>query len=357
MSMARSFPVKTWKSGRVASRSTSRSHSCCRLSELCFAPTHCGSSIRPRYASRSTIRPYGTNIAPSSNPMKRSSRAATAAWASTHAGSSSALRPFDGNSTGVPPRDAIAPHSTRYASRSNRAPASSATNAPATKSPPVTRAARSSTRSRSAGSRSCTYPVSMFTAGVSPAPCVRATCASKLAQSMSPSTVYGSRTADIPVIARPGRIGGIEFVTAASCPLAPRFVHCPAPARVNGQRRPTTPSDRRFDVQAGVVVGGLVVPEVGDEIRLQCREGRIAPAVHLLERVVGQCVELTLGAVVHVPGPVGGAHPSVARHRAQVHAHPEQLAVPFGEHALGACGGVVDRQGGTLHPVGRRHAR
>ena len=64
----------------------------------------------------------------------------------------------------------------------------------------------------------------------------------------------------------------------------------------------------------------------------------VVPAVDLLERVVGEGVELALGAVVHVPGLVRGAHPAVAGDRAQVHAHAEQLAVPLGEHALEARG-------------------
>ena len=48
MSMARSLPVKTRKSGRVASRSASRCHSRSRRSEECFAPRHCFTPIRPR---------------------------------------------------------------------------------------------------------------------------------------------------------------------------------------------------------------------------------------------------------------------------------------------------------------------
>ena len=51
----------------------------------------------------------------------------------------------------------------------------------------------------------CTNPVSMFTAGVSPASAVRVTCASKAAQSTSIDERCGSRIADIPTIDRPGR--------------------------------------------------------------------------------------------------------------------------------------------------------
>jgi hypothetical protein len=46
----------------------------------------------------------------------------------------------------------------------------------------------------------------MFTAGVSPASTVRPMWASVAAQSIRPSAVHTSSTADIPVIVRPGRI-------------------------------------------------------------------------------------------------------------------------------------------------------
>src|SRR6476661_3422792 len=49
----------------------------------------------------------------------------------------------------------------------------------------------------------------MFTAGVRPASRVRATWASTFAQSIAPSAVEGRSTADIPVIARPGRNRGV----------------------------------------------------------------------------------------------------------------------------------------------------
>ena len=47
----------------------------------------------------------------------------------------------------------------------------------------------------------------MLTAGTSPASTVRATWASTAGQSIAPSAVYGTRTADMPVIVRPGWIG------------------------------------------------------------------------------------------------------------------------------------------------------
>ena len=57
-----------------------------------------------------------------------------------------------------------------------------------------------------------------------------------------------------------------------------------------------------------------------------------------------------------VPRAVRRAHPAVADDRADVDADAEQLAVPFGEHALEAAGvgvGVVRRQRVALHPPGR----
>ena len=68
--------------------------------------------------------------------------------------------------------------------------------------------ARSSTSVFWASVSNCTYPVSMFTAGVRPASTVRAMWASAADQSISPSGVKGSSTADIPVMVRPGSDSG-----------------------------------------------------------------------------------------------------------------------------------------------------
>src|SRR5262245_11799666 len=95
----------------------------------------------------------------------------------------------------------------RYASASNGSPWESRTNAPATNGRP------SSTDFVSARTWSFvvplmrfTYPVSMFTAGTRPAAAVRSTWAWYAVQSTRPFSWNGSRTADMPVMLRRGRI-------------------------------------------------------------------------------------------------------------------------------------------------------
>ena len=65
-----------------------------------------------------------------------------------------------------------------------------------------------STRPRSSCDRYGPNPVSMFTAGTSPAAIVRSRCADQPAQSTSPSSVIGSSTADAPRMRRRGTTGG-----------------------------------------------------------------------------------------------------------------------------------------------------
>ena len=74
---------------------------------------HDSMPIIASYAASDGIRPYGTNIAPSSKPMNRSTRSPIAASAATQPSSSSELSPYDGKITGVPPRAAIASHAAR----------------------------------------------------------------------------------------------------------------------------------------------------------------------------------------------------------------------------------------------------
>ncbi len=246
MSIARSLPVNTRKSGRTRSRSASRSHSSCRLSEECLAPMHEWIPIMASYAPSDGIRPYGTNIAPSSKPMNRSTRSPIAASAATHPSSSSVLSPYDGKITGVPPADAIASHAAKWPSRSKTAPGSSGTYAPATKSLPATTAVRASTSRFWSSVSSCTYPVSMLTAGVRPASTVRLMCASVASQSISPSAVNGSNTADNPVIVRRGRMRP-AFTTrrndegcdgpARSCEPRRHRRRCAQPVRGDTSRR------------------------------------------------------------------------------------------------------------------------
>ena len=210
MSMARSLPVKTWKSGRTASRSASRSHSSCRLSDECLAPMHCGISssaaVRVEREDAAVGHEHRAELE-ADEPVER--RADAPSSASTHPSSSSALSPCDGKITGVPPRAAIASAAAQVARRGRTGrPASSATNAPATKSPPVHAAGEVEHALRVVGRRGaarsrcpCSPP------GVRPAATVRATCASTAAQSIAPSAVNGSSTADMPVMVRPGRSG------------------------------------------------------------------------------------------------------------------------------------------------------
>ena len=89
-----------------------------------------------------------------------------------------------------------------------------------------------------------------------------------------------------------------------------------------------------------------MIPQIGYEVAAKRRERRIVPTVHLLERIIGEGVQLTFGSVVAVPGLVRGAHPPVTRDGAQVHAYTEQLTVPLGEHPLEATGCRVD----VVHP-------
>ena len=68
----------------------------------------------------------------------------------------------------------------------------------------------------------------------------------------------------------------------------------------------------------------------------------VVPPVDPLQRVVHQVIELALGTVVAGSGSVGGDHPSVAHHGAQVDLDAEQLAVPFGEDLVEAPGVGVE---------------
>src|SRR5438046_1010892 len=59
----------------------------------------------------------------------------------------------------------------------------------------------------------------MLTAGVRPAAAVRSVWASNAGHSTAPSAVWGSRIADMPVIVRPGRIGGVAPIPTLLAPL------------------------------------------------------------------------------------------------------------------------------------------
>ena len=171
MSMARSLPVKTWKSGRTASRSASRSHSSCRLSDECFAPMHCGmlhqAAVRVE-ADDAAVRHEHRAELEADEPVERARRAARARRPTP--ASVSALSPCDGKITGVPPRAAIGrrPRQVRVEVERSRRRRRPRRRRPRSRRR-STCSVRSRTRSRSSGARSCTYPVSMFTAGVRPA--------------------------------------------------------------------------------------------------------------------------------------------------------------------------------------------
>ena len=103
--------------------------------------------------------------------------------------------------------------------------------------------------------------------------------------------------------------------------------------------------------------GPQVGPQVVEQVVAHRRERRVVPPVDLLERVVGEVVELALGAVVDGARQVGGAHPAVAGDRAQVDADAEQLAVPLGEHPLEATASASASSTGRAWPSIHRLAR
>ena len=126
-------------------------------------------------------------------------------------GTRSAPRPRPPPSSG---RRGGRPGRRRIAGRSTPSTWAPATNVhPGTGSPPASTAAVvSTTRARVAGSRSGPYPVSMFTAGTSPAAAVRSTPAARASQSTPPPLVerqeHGRHPGDAPTGAQ--RRGGDE---------------------------------------------------------------------------------------------------------------------------------------------------
>jgi len=100
--------------------------------------------------------------------------------------------------------------------------------------------ATASTSARSAGVSRLPYPVSMFTAGTSPASRVRSSNDSSPFRSGAPSSPNGNSTAEIPTGTRPGRIS-VDGSTSATPPsLAdPQNHHSTSAA---GQRSPWSPT-------------------------------------------------------------------------------------------------------------------
>src|SRR5688500_9625505 len=90
----------------------------------------------------------------------------------------------------------------------------------------------------------------MFTAGTSPADAVRATCASKPGQSIAPSGRNGSRTADMPVIRRPGRNPGAAVRACSSAMATDLRLPGPSPEVERQGRLPVG------DLDDGVVGAG-----------------------------------------------------------------------------------------------------
>ena len=84
-----------------------------------------------------------------------------------------------------------------------------------------------------------------------------------------------------------------------------------------------------------------MVPQIGEQIAAHRRACGVVPTVDSLQRIVGEVVQLALAAVVLRTGKTGGADPAVAGDGAEVHAHPEQFAVPRGELVVDAPPGCI----------------
>ena len=68
----------------------------------------------------------------------------------------------------------------------------------------------------------------------------------------------------------------------------------------------------------------LAAPQIVDEVVAQRGSGRIVEQVHLLQRVVDEVIELTLGPVMTGARPLDRAHEAIAGDRSEMDLDPKE---------------------------------